>query len=330
MVNLNTTYLGLNLKSPLLIGSSGLTNSVQDIALLEEYGAGAVVLKSIFEEEIIAGMVKLSGKAKSSSGNADPLAFDYNYYEIKDQKLDAYLQLIDQAKKQVKIPIIASINCVSDHEWPYFAQRMEEAGADAIELNVFASPMDFSKASSENEKLYFDLIDEINKCIQIPVAMKIGPYSANLGPFIQRLSETKLEGIVLFNRFWNLDFDIENFKVLSSYMFSNAEEYSQILRWIAIMSQRVSCDLSASTGVHDGETFIKLLLAGATTVQVVSALYKRDKAYLKEFLNELEFWMDRHGFTSIDDFRGKLSQSSSDDPAMYERVQFMKNTLEQA
>jgi len=322
MANLNTSYLGLKLKNPLIAGSSGLTNSVQDIVDLEKNGAGAIVLKSIFEEEITSAM----GRRVSGEGTAipDPMAFDYQYYQSKDKKLAAYLTLIEESKNQVDIPVIASINCMSEFEWCLFAQKIEDAGADAIELNVFVSPMDFTNTSDDNEQLYFDLAEQVKKNIKLPVSMKITPYSANLGPFINRLSETGLDGIVMFNRLMNLDFDIENLKVVPSNVLSKTEEYHQALRWTALMSGEINCDLSASTGVHNGETIIKFLLAGASTVQIVSALYKQEKTILREFLKELEFWRGWHGYASIKDFRGKMSQSKSEDPSVYERVQFMR------
>lgn len=327
MVNLNTTYLGLDLKNPIVIGSSGLTNSVQDIVSLEKHGAAAVVLKSVFEEEITAEIAqRVSGDGIETP---DPLAFDYQYYEYKDKKLRAYLRLIEESKQRVDIPVIASINCVSEFEWIHFAQKIQDAGADAIELNVYASSMDFNNSRTDSEQFYIDLAKQVKSNIQLPVAVKISPYSANLGPFIKRLSETGLDGIVMFNRFMSMDFDIENFDIVTSNILSKTEEYSIALRWASIMSQRVNCDLSASTGVHSGETLIKFLLAGVSAVQIVSALYKQEKTVLLEFLKELEFWMDRHGFNTIADFQGKMAQNMSEDAAAYERMQFMRYYQEQ-
>ena len=322
MVNLSTKYLGLSLRNPIIVGSSGLTDSVDDIKELEKFGAGAVVLKSIFEEEILHEMEhEVKGAEKDGF---DAAAFDYYDYKIKEKNLSAYIKLIEQAKEAVSIPVIASINCVSAHEWTYYAQKFEAAGADALELNVFALPTNFHKTAEENEQIYFDLANKVKERVQIPVALKISHYSSNLGPFIQNLSETGIDGLVLFNRFWSPDFDIENFELTSTHVLSQAEELSISLRWIAIMSERVKCDLSASTGVHDAAAVIKQLLAGASSVQVVSALYKNNKSFLQEILSKLEKWMERHNFNSIDDFKGKMSQSKSEDPAVYERVQFMR------
>ncbi len=322
MANLSTKYLGLNLRNPLIVGSCGLTSTVADIVALEKAGAGAVVLKSIFEEEILMEMEHEVSAAENDGYDAK--AFDYYDYKIKDKNLSAYVKLIEETKAAVSIPVIASINCVSAHEWPYFAKKIEAAGADALELNIFALPTNFNKTSADNEQLYFEVAQKIKEHVSIPVSLKISPYSANLGPFIQKLSETGIAGLVLFNRFWSPDFDIDNFTLIASHVLSRGDELALSLRWIAIMSERVSCDLSASTGVHDASSAIKQILAGANAVQIVSALYKNGKEHLQTILDEMNVWMDKHEFESIDDFRGKMSQAKSEDPAMYERVQFMR------
>ncbi len=321
MANLSTKYLGLDLRNPVIVGSSGLTDSVKDIKELEKFGAGAVVLKSVFEEEILHEMGHDVSGVKIN--DSDSTAFDYHGYQVKEKNLSAYVNLIKEAKQAVSIPVIASINCVTSHEWLYYAQKFQKAGADALELNVFSQPADFTKTAEENEQIYFDLAHKVKERVSIPVALKISHYAANLGPFIKELSETGIDGLVLFNRFCSPDFDIENFTLTTSNVLSRTEDLSISLRWVAIMSERVGCDLSASTGVHDGTALIKQILAGANSVQVVSTLYKNNKSFLQEMLKELDFWMDRHGFTSIDNFRGKMSQSKSEDPAAYERVQFM-------
>ena len=322
MTDLSTKYLGLELKNPIIVGSSGLTDSVDDIKELEQYGAGAVVLKSIFEEEIMSEMEKEVQDAQKAG--FDSGSFDYYDYKIKEKNLSAFVELIKETKEAVSIPVIASINCVSAHEWTYFAKKFEQAGADALELNVFAMPTNLNKSADENERLYFELADQMKKRVDIPLSLKISPYSSNLGPFIQKLSQTGIEGLVLFNRFWSPDFDIENFTINSSNVLSKSDELALSLRWVAIMSQRVGCDLAASTGVHDGTAVIKQLLAGASAVQVVSALYKNNKTYLQDMLEDLTSWMERHNFSTIEDFRGKMSQAKAEDPAVYERVQFMR------
>ena len=323
MADLSVNYMGLKLRNPIIAASSGLTNSLNDIIEFEKKGAGAVVLKSIFEEEIRRELEKdLNSMHMESFLYPETMDYYDNYAE--DDSLTNHLKLIREAKKAVKIPIIASINCVTAEKWPYYAQTLQDAGADALELNVFVLPSDFNKTSAENEQVYFDIIKEVKKHVKIPIALKISYYSANLGAFIQKLSNTEIDSIVLFNRFYSPDIDINNLDVLSSNVLSNPEELPISLRWIAIMSERVGCDLAASTGIHDGAAIIKQLLAGANVVQIASAFYKNGKGVIENMLDGLSSWMEQKKFKKIDDFRGKLSQEKSQNPAAYERVQFMK------
>ena len=322
MADLSTQYLGMSLKNPVIAGSSGLTNSAKSIKQLEEGGAGAVVLKSIFEEEIAFEYDDILKEAEAKGYDLDQ--FDYYDYKIKEDNLSKYTSLISDAKNNVSIPVIASVNCIYSHEWLAFVSQIEKAGADALELNMFFLPSDFDRTSEEKEAAYFQIVDKVQNAVNFPVSLKISYYFSNLGPMIQKLSETGIAGLVLFNRFFSPDFDIDKFKVVPSNTFSAPTDLAISLRWIAIMSERVKCDLAASTGVHDGTAVIKQLLAGANAVQVVSALYKNDKGYIQEMLKTLEDWMSAKGFNSIDDFRGKMSQASSSNPAAYERMQFMK------
>jgi len=322
MVDLSTEYLGMKLKNPVIAGSSGLTNSVKSIKELEENGAGAVVLKSIFEEEIAFEYEDILKEAESKGYNLDQ--FDYYDYKIKEDNIDKYTTLINESKKNVSIPVIASVNCVYSHEWLAFASQLEKAGADAIELNMFFLPSDFERTSEEKEKAYFQIIEQVQKAVSLPIALKISYYFSNLGPMIQKLSNTGISGLVLFNRFFSPDFDIDKFEVKNSNVFSAPSDLSISLRWIAIMAERVNCDLAASTGVHDGVALIKQLLAGADAVQVASTLYENGKGRIGEMLKTLEEWMAGKGYGSLSDFKGKMSQAKSSNPAAYERVQFMK------
>jgi dihydroorotate dehydrogenase (fumarate) len=322
MVDLSTQYLGLKLKNPVIAGSSGLTNSVKSIQEFEESGAGAVVLKSIFEEEIAFEYEDILKEASEEGLNLDQ--FDYYDFHIKGEKLDKYTTLIEESKKSVSIPVIASINCVYSHEWTSFAKQLQTAGADALELNMFFLPSEFDRTSEEKEKAYFQIIEKVQKEVSIPIALKISYYFSNLGPMIQQLSETGIAGLVLFNRFYSPDFDLDKMEVVSSNVFSAPTDLPTSLRWIAIMAERVSCDLAASTGVHDGTALIKQILAGANAVQIASTLYKNGKGRIAEMLKTLEDWMGQKNFNKLDDFRGKMSQAKSSNPAAYERVQFMK------
>ena len=316
--------MGLRLKNPIIAGSSGLTNSVENIVELERNGVGAVVLKSLFEEQIAASVSHTI--EHNEYDNYYPEAEDYirNYTHGND--VSVYLDLIRTSKQAVNIPIIASINCVSDsNDWVSFAKKIENAGADGLELNIFILPSDPGKSGEENEKVYFNIIKKVTEAISIPVSIKISYYFSGLAQFITRLSWTDIKGIVLFNRFFSPDIDIESMEVKSSFVFSNAAELAISLRWIAMMSSHVKCDLAASTGVHSGEAVIKQLLAGANAVQIASVLYKKGFQEIGVMLKEMESWMERKNFNSIDDFRGKLSTSEYDNPAAYERVQFMKH-----
>ena len=326
MADLTTKYLGLTLKNPIIIGSSGLTNSVENIVELEKAGAGAVVLKSLFEEQIILETEADLRKAYKDDHiyTAKSEALDYLDIKIRKDTLDEYIGMLKAIKAATTIPVIASVNCVSATEWTFFAKRIEEAGADALELNIAVLPSDPGLEASDIEKIYFDIISKVKGSISIPLAVKFSPYFTNLASIITRLSETGIKGMVMFNRFYTPDFDISNFSEKSSNTFSTPAETANVLRWIAIMSGRVKVDIAASTGVHDGNTLIKQLLAGAKTVQLVSAIYNNGVGHLQNLLFELENWMDKKEYKTIDDFRGKLAQGSSNNPAAYERIQFMK------
>jgi len=322
-MDLSVNYLGLKIKSPVVVGSSGLTASVNNLKKIEKSGAGAVVLKSIFEEEIYNEYQSIIRKELKE--NDESLGYlDYYDYKIKEDNIKKYLKLIEDAKSSISIPVIASINCTCSYEWSFFAKKIQEAGADALEVNLFILPSDFSKTAEEIEAIYFRLVEKIKQDLNIPVAIKISYYFSNLAGFVKKLSNSKIDGLVLFNRFFHPDFDIDNFTITPSNVLSHSSDLAISLRWMAIFSGRVGCDLIASTGVHDGASVIKEILAGADAVQIVSALYKNGIEFLEEILTDLRIWMEKHGFEKIDDFKGKMSQKNSPNPAEYERVQFMK------
>jgi dihydroorotate dehydrogenase (fumarate) len=319
MINLATNYLGLTLKSPLIVSSSGLTNSINKIRKFEELGAGAVVLKSLFEEQINyeAGILVENGLSSE--------AHDYITGYSKTYALEEYLKLIEEAKKDVKIPIIASINCMSVSEWVSFAKDIENAGADALELNVFFVASDIERSSEKYEKLYNDLIVKVKDVTSIPLSVKIGYHFTNLVGMVNNLYVRGAKGVVLFNRFYEPDIDIENLKLTSSGVFSTPADIRQSLRWVGIISDKVDkIDVAASTGIHDGKAAIKQILAGAKAVQVCSVLYKKGEAQVKVIIDEMAAWMAGKGFKTIEEFRGKLNYHNIPDPSVYERSQFMK------
>jgi dihydroorotate dehydrogenase (fumarate) len=323
MANLSTTYLGLKLKNPIIVGSSGLTKSVDNIKKLETNGAGAVVLKSLFEEQIRYEVNSLINQNETPA--IYPEAEDYIKNYTQEHKIAEYLDLIKNAKKSVSIPVIASVNCMSASEWTVFAKRIQEAGADALELNIFVMSSSPYKNAEQNEQMYFDIITEVKKHITIPIAIKISYHFSAMAHTIQKLSWTGIQGIVLFNRFFSPDIDIDTYQVTASNIYSTPSDISIPLRWIALLSSRVEVDMAASTGVHDGHAVIKMLLAGAKTVQVCSTLYKNGIEHLATMLKDVESWMTAHQYKTIDDFRGKMSLNKVDNPGAYERVQFMKH-----
>lgn len=337
MADLKTTYMGLSLENPIIAGSSGLTGSVDNIKALADNGIGAIVVKSMFEEQIhieTEHYIKTEQGVKTFTNAPTTIigkriydydeAYSYIYDYAKNNTLSKYLNLVSDAKKAVKTPIIASINCVSNYDWQSFAKKIQDSGADALELNIYILPSDFRRSDEENEKVYYEIINEVKKYITIPIAVKISYYFTSLAQSAQKLSQSGVNGLVLFNRPYNMDIDIEKISIAPSNIYSSDFEYNHTLRWISILSGKMGCDLSASTGIHSYETVIKMLLAGATTVQMASAFYKHGFILVPSFLAHINKWMNQHNFNSINDFRGKLSKSNLENPAAIERVQFMK------
>lgn len=319
MANLQTSYLGLNLKNPLIVSSSGLTSNLESIKKLEANGAAAVVLKSLFEEQILH-------EAGSLTVTSDyPEAEDYLKAYVTSNNVEKYLELIAKAKEAVSIPVIASINCISASKWIDFAKKIQEAGADALEINVFLLPTDPRKKADDYEEVYFTLAEKLKKIVSIPLSFKLGDHFTNPLRIVEQLWYRNVAGVVMFNRFFAPDIDVEIMKVVPAEVFSNSADLRDTLRWIAIASDKVSkIDISASTGVHNGEGLVKMLLAGANSVQVCSTVYKNGHAHLKSLISYLEEWMDKRGYKSISDFRGMMNYGKVGDPDVYERSQFMK------
>jgi dihydroorotate dehydrogenase (fumarate) len=317
--------MGLVLRNPVIAGSSGLTQSIDRVRKCEDAGAGAVVLKSVFEEQIEREIEGLASASGPSLGHSE--AMDYIASYGREHAVDEYLGLIRGAKKAVRIPVIASVHCDKGGSWTEFAKRAEAAGADGLELNVFLLPCDANRDGRSYEQAYLDIVKEVRAQVKIPIALKVGAYFSGLAEFLGRLSRTGVNGLVLFNRFYRLDFDIENFRLVPAGSFSSPEEIVEPLRWISLLYRTVGCDLAATTGIHDGAGVVKQLLAGAAAAQVCSALYRQDVAHLRKIITEVEEWMGRHGFETIEQFRGAMSRDQSDDPAAYLRVQFMRFSI---
>ncbi len=321
MIDLSAEYMGLQLKNPIIIASSGLTDSVEKIKKLEENNAAAVVLKSLFEEQIMIDSYHI---IKSSASDYTD-AFDYINTYTKQHSISNYLKLISDAKNNVDIPVIASINCASDTEWTNFAGKIENAGADALEINVSFLPVDENISCIDYEKKYFNILKKVKSKLSIPVSLKMSFYSSGLAHLIKTLIWTgNVDSFVLFNRFYQPDIDIDNFKIRTSNMFTSSKDISMSLRWIAILSGKFDAEFVATTGVHTGNDVIKQLLAGATAVQIASAIYKYGPEYISEMIKVIEKWMIDKNFSQLNDFRGKLKYKKELYNSAYERTQFLK------
>jgi len=322
MVNIETNYLGLKLKSPIIVASSGISNNIEKIKELEANGAGAIVLKSLFEEQILAESAHNISQDQSYGYDVH----DYITAVMRDTRLNDYITHIKEAKKACNIPIIASINCVSDREWLDFTENIEKAGADALELNIGILPSNHDISSDENEQTYFKIIEKVRKSTSLPIALKMSHYSAGLSNLIKKLSWTgHVDAFVLFNRYYRPDIDINNMKITSTGVFSSSEDISESLRWVAIMSNVIELPIAATTGIHTGADVIKQLLAGAQCVQVASTLYQNGTEQMTTMNEDLKAWMTRKKFKTIDDFRGKMAFDSDKNTVAFERIQFMKH-----
>lgn len=316
--SLQTTFAGLKLKNPLIAASSGLTNSVDKIVELEQSGVGAIVLKSLFEEQIENHSEKLSQIADY------PEAADYINTYVEMNHVEKYLELIRSAKSHCSVPIIASINCYKMSRWTEFAKTIQDAGADGIELNLFVlNAGEFGNTYLEDT--YVNIVRELKKEIHIPVVIKMAKNISNLPGLVSKLKALKADGVVLFNRFYQLDIDIKTMKLKAGPVFSNPSDFSDTLRWTAIISGRVpDFDIACSYGVHSWEDVIKGILAGAGVIQLCSVLYEQGAGVVDNFLTCVEEWMDQNNYSNIEEFRGKLNYANIKSPYLYERVQFMK------
>lgn len=320
MPDLGTTYLGLDLKNPIIVASSGLTKSADDVKACEDAGAGAVVLKSMFEEVLAQ---EDYGIQQSTGYHTE--AYDYLRSELELQYGPReYCQTIEAAKKRVNIPVIASVNCVSAERWPNYAKQLQNSGADALELNVYSMVSDVEITSQEVEQRYLDIVQRVGDNTHLPVAMKIAPCFASLPNMALRLCQAGARGLVLFNRFTEPDIDVKKLKPTTTFHYTSKEDYNTSLRWIALLFGKVSCDFAATSGIHDAETVARMLLAGASAVQIASVLYKNGLKTVTAIRDAFESWMKSHDFKGLNDFKGSLSFRRTEKPELYLRNQFMQ------
>lgn len=319
MKRIETKYLGLKLKSPIILSSSGMTSSLQRIKDAEAAGVGAVVLKSIFEEQI------MSEVAHVDSYSDYPEAADYVRAYVQENSLGQYIKLIQDAKAECSIPVIASMNCQQAGEWVNYARVIETAGADAIELNIFLLPTDKDMSALELEKRYLEIISEVKDAVSIPVSVKLGAGFTNPLEIIKEMYYRNVKGVVLFNRFYPTDIDIEKMTVKPGRIYSHPNELSNVLRWTAFVNGYIPLiDIAVSTGVHSGEDAVKALLAGAVAVEIASVAYERGLGVVGEMNEFIKDWMNRHDFHHIRDFSGRMNARNIQNPTLYERTQFMK------
>ena len=321
MIDLSTKYMGFDLKNPIIAASSGMTDTVHKVKNLQINGVGAVVLKSLFEEQI---MMEIDALATSNIYNNYGDADDYISYYTRKHNIDNYLRLIEESKTEVDIPVIASINCFSIGRWVSFAERIEAAGADGLELNLFVLPGDQKFSSAEIEETYFDIIQSIRKNTKLPIAVKLSTYFTGMADSLIKMSHEDISAMVLFNRFYSPDVDLEMEEIVSSGIFSLAEENSNCIRWIGMISDKVNCDLAASTGIMNGYDALKNILVGANAVQVATTLYKNTAKQINVMKQQMESWMSQKGYSSLNEIKGKLSLKKVEKPMIYERAQFMK------
>ncbi len=323
-MDLRTDYMGLNLTSPLVVSACSLSEEVDNIVQMEDAGAGAVVLFSLFEEQIRQEAAWNESILESTSGffaEANGYFPDLEDYHVGPEN---YLEVIRQAKERVGIPVIASLNGITNEGWIDYARLMEQAGADGIEINVFYVPADLRHTGPEVEQIYIDILRHVKNSVGIPVAIKLNPYFSAMGDMAKRLEGAGADALVLFNRFYQPDFDIEHLKIVPSLEYSSNVEIRLPLLWISLLYGRTTASLAATTGVHGANEAIKYLLAGADVAMTASALYKNGIPFLRTMTQGLTQWMDRMQLHAVKDFKGLLSQQLIADPTAFDRANYIK------
>jgi len=327
MIDISTRYLGMDLKNPLIVSSSGLTSNIENLIKAEKAGAAAVVIKSLFEEDLTQEIHKME---KNFDDMLHPEAYEYLYETGMLHKADNYFELIKNAKKNLTIPVIASLNCYTSDWWIDYAKTVEKMGADALELNIGLMAYNFRKSSIELENQYVEILKNVKSKLSIPVSVKIGQNFTSIPNIVYRLNNSGADGIVLFNRFYNPDIDINTMRMKTGWKYSSEAEFPPLLRWTAIItSQLEECSISASTGIHNWESVIKILMAGAVSVQLCSVLYKKGISYIKDLLEGLENWMEKMGYSKLSDFQGSMESDSSVKEEYYQRLQYIKTLREE-
>jgi dihydroorotate dehydrogenase (fumarate) len=324
MVDLSTTYLGLKLKNPLVASASPLSEKVETVEKLEEAGISAIVMYSLFEEQIIHESLELDHFLFYGSEISAEFNTFYPQSGKYTLKADAYIEALKKIKQAVNIPVIGSLNGVSTGGWIKYAKKIEEAGADALELNLYFLPTNPALTATEIEENYITLVHDVRNNISIPLAVKLSPFFTAIPNIAKRLVEAGANGLVLFNRFYQPDLDLENMEVTPNLVLSTSNELRLPLRWIAILYGQIKADLALTSGIHTAEDVIKASMAGASVAMMASELLAKGINRLPVILADLEKWMTEHEYESIRQMKGSLSQKSIKEPAAFERVNYMK------
>jgi dihydroorotate dehydrogenase (fumarate) len=324
MTDLTARYLGLTLGSPVIASASPLTGDLEILRQLDAAGAGAAVLPSLFEEQVSNDLYDLRRLvAEAAEGNPEPLE-DLMALDEYNAGPPTYLEFLEAAKDAVDMPIIASLNGTSAGGWVRYARALEDAGADALELNVYHVAADPAVTGVEVERRYLELVGAVRAAIHIPLAVKVGPYFSSMANMAVQLVEVGADGLVLFNRFLMPDIDLESLEVTPTLRLSTVEEVRLPLRWLAILRDRVEASLAATSGAHGWPEVVKLILAGADSVMMAAALIRHGPDHVVTVLDGLDEWLDGHGFNSVAEARGTLSQDAVADPAAFERSNYMQ------
>ncbi len=327
MPNLKTTYMGVDLETPIVVAASSISSHIDRIKAVEQAGAGGLVIRSLFEEQIQLEAFQME---ESLSVGSETFAEALSYLpDIEHGDASEHLMWVEKTRAEVKMPLFASLNAVSPGGWLKYAKQLEATGVDGLELNVYAVAADPSQTGAEIEQELFEIVESVKGEVQVPVAVKLSPFYTSTSNVAAQLAERGVDGLVLFNRFLQPDIDPQTESLSTEMVYSGPQEMKLPLRWVALLYGRVKTDLILNTGVHSGLDAVKALLAGATAVQTASALLVNGLPYLSTMLRELEGWMEEYGYEELADFRGKLSQQKVSDPFAFERAQYVKLLMSQ-
>ncbi|NMB98987.1 MAG: dihydroorotate dehydrogenase-like protein [Thermoanaerobaculaceae bacterium] len=326
-MKLNTKYLGIEIRNPIIPAASLLTEDLSNLKKMEDFGAGAVILGSLFEEQVIEEEKALDFfLTQGSESFAEAISYFPSLSDYKSAP-EEYLNLIRKAKESLSIPVIASLNGISKGGWIKYAKEMEKAGADAIELNIYFIPTRLNESSEEIERIYIDTVKSVAEQVHIPVAVKVSPYFSSFANMASKLQQSGAKGLVLFNRFYQPDFDIDELDVKPHLELSSSSSLRLALRWISILYDRIDIDFSATNGVHTSQDVVKAIMAGGSSVQVCAALYKNGIEYLRELEKGLNEFAEKKGYQSIDEMKGVLSQRKCPAPEAFERANYIKTLI---